>query len=60
MDKRVKLPYLRALTSKKHLATPPSTPDIGTVGHHMLLGKLYPLTEDMSKEDPTCNTVHRG
>jgi len=58
MDKRVKLPYLRAQTSKKDLATPPSSPDVGTVGRHPSRWKLRPLTKAMSKEDPTCNTVY--
>ena len=44
MDKRVKLPYLRAQTFKKDLATPPSSPDIGTLGRHTSPGKLRPLT----------------
>jgi len=52
--------YLLARISKKDLATPPSSADVGTVGHHTPPGKLRPLTKDMSKEDPTGNTVHRG
>ena len=58
MDKRVKLPYLRPPTSKKDLATPPSSPDLGTVGHHTSPGKLRPLTQELSKEDHTCITVY--
>jgi len=57
-DKGVQLPYLCARTSKKELATPPSGPNVGTVGHHTPSGKLSPLTKDISKEDPTCNTVY--
>jgi len=57
VDKRVKLPYLSAQTFKKDQATPPSSPDIGTIGHHTAPGKLCPLTKDLSKEDPTHNTV---
>jgi len=52
MDKGVKLPYLRARTSEKELATPPSGSDVGTVGHHTPPGKLRPLTKDISKDDP--------
>ena len=44
--------------SKKQIARPPSSPDIGTVGHDTSLGKLRPLTKDISKEDPTCNTIY--
>jgi len=58
MDKRVKLPYLSVRTSKKDVATPPSSPDVGTVGRHTSPGKLPPLTKTMSEEDPTCNTVY--
>jgi len=58
MDKGVKLPYLCARTSKKDLATPPSSLHVGTIGCHMSPGKLRPLTKDMSKEDPTCNTIY--
>jgi len=54
----VKLPYLRARTSKKDLATRPSGPDVGTVGHQTPSGKLRSLTKDISKEDPTCNSVY--
>jgi len=41
---------------KKELATPPSSPDFGTVGRHTSPEKLRPLTKDMSREDHTCNT----
>jgi len=58
MDKGFKLPYLRARTSKKALATPLSSPDVGIIGHHNSSGKLRPLTKDLSREDPTCNTVY--
>jgi len=43
---------------KKEFATPPSGPDVGTVGHYTPPGKLRPLTKDISKEDPTCNTIY--
>jgi len=59
-DKGVKLPYLHAGTSKKGLATPPSSQDVGTLGHHTPPGKLRPLTKYMSKEVPTCNGVQGG
>jgi len=58
MDQGVKLPYLRAQISGKGLATPPSSPDVGTIDHHTSPGKLRPLTNDMSKEELTCNTVY--
>ena len=60
MDKGVKLRYLHAQTSKKELAPPPSSHDLLTIGHHRWSGKLRPVTQDISKESPTCNTVHRG
>ena len=52
------LMYLHARTCEKDLATPPSSPDVGTIGHLTLPGKLCPLTKEKSKEDPTCNTVY--
>jgi len=58
MDKGVKLPYLHPRTSKKDLATPPSSSNVGTLGHHTPPGKFGPLTIEMSKEDRTCNTVY--
>jgi len=58
MDTGVKLPYLRAQTSKKDLATPTSSPDFRTIGCHMSLGKLRPLTKGMGKEDPSCNSLY--
>jgi len=45
---------------EKDLATPLSSPAIGTIGHHTGPGKSRPLIKDMSKEDLSCNTIHRG
>ena len=42
-DKRVKLPYLSAQTSRKSDATPPSSPDVGTIGRQPSPGRLHPL-----------------
>jgi len=58
MDKGVKLPYLRTQISKKDFVTPPSSPDVGTIGHHRSSAELRLLTKDMSKEYPTGNTVY--
>ena len=58
MDQGVKLPYIRVRTSEKDLATPSSNPDVGTIGRHTSPRKLRPLTKDMRKEDPICNTVY--
>ena len=58
MDKRGRLAYIRAQTSKKDKPTPPSSPDVGTIGHHTAAGKLRALTKDMSKEDRTLNTLY--
>jgi len=51
-DNGVKLSYLRAQTSEKELATPPSGPDVGTIGHNTPPGKLRPLTKVISKRRP--------
>jgi len=58
MNKRVKLPYVRAQTSKKDLATPPSSPNVGTIGHYISSGKLCHLTRNTSQEHLTCNTEY--
>ena len=39
-------------------ATPPSSPEVGTIGHQPLPGKLRPLTQIRPQEHPTCNTVY--
>jgi len=58
MDKRIKLPYLRAQTSEKDLAKRPSSPDVETIGHHTSPGKLHPLTKQKSKEGATHDTIY--
>jgi len=60
MDTRVKLPYLRARAFIKDLATPPSSPDVGTIARHRSPGKLRPFTKEMTKEDPMYQTVYVG
>ena len=50
-------PTLSARTSKIVIATPRSTPVIGTIGHQQSPGKLHPLTRDSGQGQPTCNTV---
>ena len=41
-------PTLEAQTLRNDKATPPSGPDIGTVGHQLSPGKLHPLTKNLS------------
>src|SRR6202000_245000 len=38
---------LEAHTSRKDKATPPSSPDVGTIGHQLSPGKLRPLTKNL-------------
>ena len=40
-------PTLEAQTSRKDKATPPSSPDVGTIGHQPSPGKWRPLTNNL-------------
>ena len=43
---------------EKSDATPPSSPDVGTIGHQQSPGKLRPHNHIRHQEHPTCNIVY--
>ena len=51
-------PTLAHKPPEKSDATPPSSPDVGTIGHQRSPGQLRPLTQIRHQEHPTCNTIY--
>ena len=51
-------PTLAQEPPEKSDATPPYSPDVGTIGYQPWPGQWRPLTQSRYEEPPTCNTIY--